>query len=88
MPRPCTPRSLAIDTALIFKLAAVGLYAVILLAIGYFASRTTTSIRDYFAADKKLGFFNVAFSARATGESAWLVLGLTGMGRAIVKSHR
>ena len=39
-----------------------------------------TSIRDYFAANKKLGFINVAFSARATGESAWLLLGLTGVG--------
>ncbi|PHQ80369.1 MAG: sodium:proline symporter [Phycisphaera sp.] len=37
-------------------------------------------MRDYFASGKNLGFFNVAFSARATGESAWLLLGLTGMG--------
>ncbi|MGB0954091.1 MAG: sodium/proline symporter, partial [Planctomycetota bacterium] len=29
---------------------------------------------------KNLGFFNVAFSARATGESAWLLLGLTALG--------
>jgi sodium/proline symporter len=29
---------------------------------------------------KKLGFWVVAFSARATGESAWLLLGLTGLG--------
>ncbi len=40
-------------------------------------------IRDYFAAGKRLGFINVAFSARATGESAWLLLGLTGMGYAV-----
>ncbi|MDF1838885.1 MAG: sodium/proline symporter, partial [Planctomycetota bacterium] len=38
---------------------------------------------DYFASGKGLGFFNVAFSARATGESAWLLLGLTGMGYAV-----
>ncbi|NVB39979.1 sodium/proline symporter [Pseudenhygromyxa sp. WMMC2535] len=37
-------------------------------------------MRDYFAGGKQLGFFAVAFSARATGESAWLLLGLTGMG--------
>jgi len=78
-PRP--PRSNAIDTAL--TVTAVALYAAILLAIGFVAARRTHSIRDYFAADKKLGFFNVAFSARATGESAWLLLGLTGMGYAI-----
>lgn len=41
------------------------------------------SIRDYFAADKKLGFINVAFSSRATGESAWLLLGLTASGFAV-----
>jgi len=40
-------------------------------------------IKDYFAGGKKLGFLAVAFSARATGESAWLLLGLTGMGFAL-----
>lgn len=40
-------------------------------------------IRDYFASGKRLGFINVAFSSRATGESAWLLLGLTGSGYAI-----
>lgn len=40
-------------------------------------------IRDYFAGGKRLGFINVAFSARATGESAWLLLGLTGLGYAV-----
>lgn len=44
------------------------------------ASRKVKDIRDYFASGKNLGFFNVAFSARATGESAWLLLGLTGLG--------
>ncbi|MDP7062186.1 MAG: hypothetical protein QF489_04530 [Planctomycetota bacterium] len=62
------------------KLLAVGLYAAILLVIGYLASKRVKSIRDYFASGKNLGFFHVAFSARATGESAWLLLGLTGMG--------
>ncbi|MDF1799458.1 MAG: sodium/proline symporter [Planctomycetota bacterium] len=51
-----------------------------LLLIGYLASKRTHTIRDYFASGKNLGFFNVAFSARATGESAWLLIGLTGMG--------
>ena len=41
------------------------------------------NIKDYFAGGKKLGFLAVAFSARATGESAWLLLGLTGMGFAL-----
>ncbi len=65
------------------KLLAVGLYAAILLVIGYLASKRVKSTRDYFVSGKNLGFFNVAFSARATGESAWLLLGLTGMGYAV-----
>ena len=65
------------------KLLAVGMYVIILLVIGVVASKRTQNIRDYFASDKRLGFFNVAFSARATGESAWLLLGLTGMGYAV-----
>ncbi len=76
-----SPRSILIpDTPTIFKVAAVLLYCTILLLIGWRASKRMRSIRDYFAADKKLGFWNVAFSARATGESAWLLLGLTGTG--------
>ncbi|MFK5956180.1 MAG: sodium/proline symporter [Planctomycetota bacterium] len=65
------------------KLLAVGIYAAILLVIGHLASKRVKSIRDYFVSGKNLGFFNVAFSARATGESAWLLLGLTGMGYAV-----
>ncbi|MCA9291393.1 MAG: sodium/proline symporter [Phycisphaerales bacterium] len=65
------------------KLLAIALYATVLIVIGHLASRRTHSIRDYYASGKTLGFFNVAFSARATGESAWLLLGLTGMGYAI-----
>ena len=65
------------------KLLAVGLYIGILLVIGYLASKRVKSIRDYYVSGKNLGFLNVAFSARATGESAWLLLGLTGMGYAV-----
>ena len=68
---------------LAMKLLAVGIYAAILLVIGYVASKRVKNIRDYFVSGKSLGFFNVAFSARATGESAWLLLGLTGMGYAV-----
>ena len=71
------------DLDLAMKLLAVGIYAAILLVIGYLASKRVKSIRDYFVSGKNLGFFNVAFSARATGESAWLLLGLTGMGYAV-----
>lgn len=35
---------------------------------------------DYYVGGKTLGYWLVAFSARATGESGWLLLGLTAMG--------
>nr|NIP57894.1 sodium/proline symporter [Gemmatimonadota bacterium]NIR78276.1 sodium/proline symporter [Gemmatimonadota bacterium]NIT86860.1 sodium/proline symporter [Gemmatimonadota bacterium]NIU30728.1 sodium/proline symporter [Gemmatimonadota bacterium]NIU35523.1 sodium/proline symporter [Gemmatimonadota bacterium] len=34
----------------------------------------------YYVAGKKLPSWVIAFSSNATGESAWLLLGLTGMG--------
>ena len=65
------------------KFVGIALYLVALLVIGVVASRRVKDLRDYFAANKSLGFLAVAFSARATGESAWLLLGLTGMGAAL-----
>jgi len=62
------------------KLAIFVGYVLILWVIGAVASRRMKDVRDYFAGGKKLGFLSVAFSSRATGESAWLLLGLTGMG--------
>ncbi len=64
------------------KLVGVGVYLAALLAIGVVAARRMRDLRDYVVAGKSLGFLSVAFSARATGESAWLLLGLTGMGAA------
>lgn len=65
-----------------FQLAAVLAYFAVLLFLGWRASRRTRDMRDYFAGGKRMGFLSVAFSARATGESAWLLLGLTGFGAA------
>lgn len=56
------------------------LYFSILFLIGYFASKKIKSTKDYYVGGKQLNFWVVAFSARATGESAWLLLGLTGLG--------
>lgn len=55
-------------------------YFSILFLIGYYASKRIKNTKDYYVGGKKLGFWVVAFSARATGESAWLLLGLTGLG--------
>ncbi|HIN39027.1 MAG TPA: sodium/proline symporter, partial [Flavobacteriales bacterium] len=59
------------------------LYLGILFIIGILASKKITGAKDYFVGGKKLGYWVVAFSSRATGESAWLLLGLTGMGAMI-----
>ena len=68
---------------MIYKVGGVIVYLGILLWLGVLASRRMKDIKDYFAAGKNLGFLAVAFSARATGESAWLLIGLTGMGCAL-----
>ncbi len=44
------------------------------------ASKQVKGLKDFYVGGKRLGYWVVAFSARATGESAWLLLGLTGMG--------
>ena len=56
------------------------LYFLVLFLLGHYASKRIHNIKDYYVGGKKLGFWVVAFSTRATGESAWLLLGLTGMG--------
>lgn len=55
-------------------------YFGLLFGIGALASRRIRNMSDYYVGGKKLGYWVVAFSARATGESAWLLLGLTGLG--------
>jgi sodium/proline symporter len=65
------------------KIAILVVYLVGLAAIGLVASRRVKDISDFFVGGKKLGFWLVSFSSRATGESGWLLLGFTGMGYAI-----
>jgi sodium/proline symporter len=71
------------DSAAVWKIIGVSAYLLILLAIGLVASRRMGNLRDYYAGNKQFSFWAAAFSARATGESAWLLLGLTGMGATI-----
>jgi len=65
---------------LILKLIVLALYFAILLGIGFFASKRVSNISDYFVGGKKLGYWIAALSARSTGESGWLLIGVTGMG--------
>ena len=62
------------------KIIVLGIYVSILFLIGILASSRIKSMSDYYLGGKKMGFWAVAFSARATGESGWLLIGLTGMG--------
>jgi sodium/proline symporter len=65
---------------MITKYIILFIYFFILFLIGYFASKRIKNTEDYYVGGKNLGYWVVAFSARATGESAWLLLGLTGLG--------
>ncbi len=51
-----------------------------MIGIGIWYQRKQTSVSEYVTANHGLSYWVSAFSARATGESGWLILGLTGMG--------
>lgn len=68
------------DNHLLIKIIVLGIYVAILFLIGIVASRRIKNISDYYVGGKNMSFWAVAFSARATGESGWLLIGLTGMG--------
>ena len=55
-------------------------YFSILIGIGIAASKNINNISDYYVGGKRLNYWIAALSARATGESGWLLLGVTGMG--------
>ena len=65
------------------KYGTILAYFLVLLLLGGIASRRVRTLSDYFVGGKRLNYWVVAFSARATGESAWLLLGLTGLGAAV-----
>jgi len=58
-------------------------YLGLLAAFAAWSRRETQTLSGFYLAGKKLPFWVVAFSTNATGESGWLLLGLTGMGYAV-----
>jgi len=62
------------------KIFILCLYFLVLLGIGFTASKRIHNISDYYVGGKKLSYWIAALSARSTGESGWLLLGVTGMG--------
>jgi len=61
-------------------LAVLVAYLLVLLAIGFWGGKDSGDVAGYYVAGKKLPSWVIAFSSNTTGESAWLLLGLTGMG--------
>jgi sodium/proline symporter len=60
-------------------IAVLLVYLGLMLAIGVWARRSHDSAAGYFLAGRRLPYWVVAFSMNATGESAWLLLGLSGV---------
>ena len=55
------------------------IYSVVILGVGLAAARLNRTLDAYLLADRKLGAWVAAFSERASGESAWLLIGLPGL---------
>ncbi len=62
------------------KYTMIAMYFGVLMFLGYLASRRIRNMNDFVIGGKSLSYWVAAFSAQATGESAWLLLGVTGMG--------
>jgi sodium/proline symporter len=54
-------------------------YLVILIVIVAYSARRSKTNNDFILGGKKISGISLALSERATGESAWLLLGLTGL---------
>jgi sodium/proline symporter len=61
-----------------FALLGFIFYLVVILVVGFITYHINKSHKDFFLAGRKLSPWVVAFSERASGESAWLLLGLPG----------
>lgn len=55
------------------------IYFLVTVVVGFAAVRLNRSLDSYLLADRKLGAWVAAFSERASGESAWLLIGLPGV---------
>ena len=59
------------------------LYLLLIILVGIFSNRFINSQLDFLLAGRRLGPWVTAFSERASGESAWLLLGLPGAAIAV-----
>ena len=56
-----------------------GFYLLVILVVGLLTARLNKTLPDFLLAGRRLGPWVVAFSERASGESGWMLLGLTGL---------
>jgi sodium/proline symporter len=61
-----------------YTLVGFIVYLIIVFIVGFITYRNNKSHNDFFIGGRKLNPWVVAFSERASGESAWLLLGLPG----------
>ena len=59
------------------------LYLSLIIFVGILSNKFVSSQLDFLLAGRKLGPWVTAFSERASGESAWLLLGLPGAAIAV-----
>ena len=70
-------------TADVTILIVVIAYLAAMMIVGLLARGRDPSKKDYYLAGRRLPYWVIAFSMNATGESAWLLLGLSGLGYVI-----
>lgn len=66
-------------TSLFGILVAMVAYLLIMLTIGFLASRKNETVGDFYLGGRKLGPFVTAMSAEASDMSSWLLMGLPGL---------
>ena len=54
-------------------------YLLVVVVVGFITVRITKTLADFLLGGRRLGAWVVAFSERASGESAWLLIGLPGL---------
>ena len=53
-------------------------YLILVLSLGFYSLKLTRNMNDFALGGQRLGPWIIAFSERASGESAWLIIGLPG----------
>lgn len=67
------------ESTKILMLLAIALYLIVMIVIGYFYSRRTKDVDDFYLGGRKLGPLTAAMSAEASDMSSWLLLGVPGL---------